>query len=434
VRSTEAPAKCWLARDVSAFDDEPRIEALSWLQRSPRLLVCTIALLIAGTFVADLALPKHIALSALYAIPILFSLWRERRRFTISVAIVCLVLTPLGLLYGEPGPTEVVFANRSAALFTIVVITSIGLMRLRAERELRYVRKIALTTLRSLGDAVITISDRDRVRFVNRAAERLLGQPREALVGQRTGDVFITRDREPERPPVIELVERGIAGAREAVLFALGGHRIPIEYTRTLIETAEGERYGEVVVFRDIRARKEHEEAMRRLAYRDDVTGLPNRISLLDRFQLEIAHAQRNRERLGVLYLDLDGFKDVNDAHGHEAGDELLKLVAQRMRATLRAGDTVARLGGDEFVVLLPGVAGADEARKVGQKLVAAVEPEAQLGTARAAVSASVGISIYPRDGDEPETLMRRADKAMYRAKSLGRGRVELVRASDATG
>ena len=112
---------------------------------------------------------------------------------------------------------------------------------------------------------------------------------------------------------------------------------------------------------------------MRRLAYRDELTGLPNRTSLLDRLSLEFAHAQRSRAALGLLYLDLDGFKEVNDQLGHHAGDLYLQAVAERLRAVLRAGDTVARLGGDEFVVVLPGLRNAEEALAVAGKVLDAL-------------------------------------------------------------
>jgi diguanylate cyclase (GGDEF)-like protein len=233
------------------------------------------------------------------------------------------------------------------------------------------------------------------------------------------------------RPPIVELAEVGIVDAREGLLFALGGRRIPIEYSRSSISAPGETALGEVIVFRDISARKEHEEAIRKLAYRDDLTGLPNRISLLDRFQLELAHARRGRTGLGVMYLDLDGFKGVNDAHGHEAGDQVLKVTARRLASTLRAGDTVARLGGDEFVLLLPAVSSEEEARCVGDKLVAAIEQPIDWHGAQLRVSASIGLALFPLDGDEPETLLRRADKAMYRAKTSGRGRIGVVQRGD---
>ncbi|MCC7014917.1 MAG: sensor domain-containing diguanylate cyclase [Planctomycetes bacterium] len=412
--------------------EEPWI-ADGWLQRHPRAMLAAILLLVAGVFAVDISLPTHTAVGSLYAVPLLISLWLERRKITLSVAWVCVVLTLATVfLHDSEDKLEVIVASRAATVFSISVATMLGLMRLKAERELRFVRKTALTTLRSLGEAVLTTTNDGRVRFVNRVAERLLDQPRAKLLNRPLNEVFVVQDQN-ERPPILELVEKGLTEQREALLFDATGARLPIEYTRTPILSADGERYGTVVVFRDITARKEHEEAIKRLAYRDELTGLPNRTSLLDRLQLELAHAKRNRESLGVVYLDLDGFKQVNDTCGHEGGDELLRHVAQRMSSTLRAGDTVARLGGDEFVVLLPAVAGLEEARRVGEKLVAAIEQPVEWKRHQMRASASVGIALYPRDGTEPDTLMRRADKAMYRAKSAGAGRVAVVSSLDET-
>jgi diguanylate cyclase (GGDEF)-like protein/PAS domain S-box-containing protein len=288
------------------------------------------------------------------------------------------------------------------------------------------VRKLATTTLRSLGEAVITINGEGEVRFANRVACDLLGRSSEELVGGRASDVFIVRDVEAQRPELLELAEAGAGETREAVLFAIGGKRIPIEYNRTPIQSADGEFYGQVIVFRDISVRKEHEDAIKRLAYRDDLTGLPNRVSLVDRLQLELAHAKRNKEQLAVAYVDLDGFKQVNDSHGHAAGDALLKSVAERMRSVLRAGDTIARLGGDEFVIVLPAIGGAEDARRVGEKVIAVLETPFLFEGRPLRASASLGLAMFPRDGGETDMLLRRADKAMYRAKSLGRGKVQV--------
>lgn len=398
----------------------------SWLLRNPHLLRPTVFVLIAGIFVADWVMPRVVALSMLYTIPILFSLWVGRRSFTIGVSIVCSLLTLLGVSRMHGGQPGLALANGAAAMFSITVVSVLGVMRLGTERELAYVRKLATTTLRSLGEAVVTINGAGEVRFANRVACELLGRPANELVGGRASDVFIVRDVEPGLPPIAELVERGGADSREAVLFAYGGRRIPIEYVRTPIESADGANYGEVVVFRDITSRKEHEEAIKRLAYRDDLTGLPNRVSLADRLQLELAHAKRNKEQLAVAYVDLDGFKEINDKFGHAAGDALLRAVADRMRGALRAGDTIARLGGDEFVIVLPGISGPDDARRVGEKVIASIEPAIVFEGKKLRASASFGAALFPRDGGEPDMLMRRADKAMYRAKSLGPGRAQL--------
>lgn len=426
------------------LEDEPAIETGSLLVRRPRLLVATVAALVVLVFLADKTLPMHSSIGTLYAVPILMTLWLGRARVTVIAASVCSALMVIAaVMHDMPkGPLSElpredlyeVILGRSSNVFSIMIATGLSLMRLRSERDLRYMRRWAVTTLRSLGEAVISIDHGGRVQFVNREAQRLLGRERDQLVGRPLDDVFIIRDIDAPRPTILELAELGHAETREAMLFALGGRRIPIEYSRSRIETNEGQGYGEVLVFRDVSARKEYEDAIKRLAYRDELTGLPNRTSLLDRFTLELAHARRSRETLGVVYLDLDGFKNVNDTHGHEAGDEVLKVTARRLGSTLRAGDTVARLGGDEFVLLLPGVQGADEARRVGEKVVAALEVPIPFHGAEFAVSASVGVALFPRDGSEPETLMRRADKAMYRAKAEGKSRVVMVRQGDDEG
>lgn len=419
---------------MTLLDEEPGLESGGLLLRHPLYLGYTIFGLVAFTFATDVLVDTHSSIGVVYSVPVLLTLWLGRRDVTIAAAVLCavLVLVAIPVHHSMADELHELVLGRCSNLFAISIAAALSVMRLRSERELRRVRSWAVTTLRGLAEAVISVDAAGQVVFVNIAAERLLGRPREQLLRRPLGDVFIVRDAGgPPRPPVVELEEFGLSDAREGTLFAFGGRRVDIEYSRTSVLASDDERFGEVIVFRDIRARKEHEETIRKLAYRDDLTGLPNRISLLDRFQLELAHARRGKSSLGVMYLDLDGFKLVNDTHGHEAGDHVLKVTARRLASTLRAGDTVARLGGDEFVLLLPAVAGPEEARKVGEKIVAALEQPIDWKDVTLHVSASIGLALYPEDGDEPETLLRRADKAMYRAKSGGRGQVEPVRRSE---
>jgi diguanylate cyclase (GGDEF)-like protein/PAS domain S-box-containing protein len=415
-------------------DEELAAESESVLLRRPVRLAYVILGLIAFTFGTDLLLDTHSSIGVVYSVPILLTLWLGRREVTLWSAILCalLVVAAIPVHHANTEETHELVLGRLSNLFSIFIAASLAMMRLRSERDLQRVRRWAMTTLGSLAEAVVSVDPRGNVSFVNHAAEQLLGRPREQLLARPLGDVFIVRDSGgAPRPPIVELAEVGIVDAREGLLFALGGRRIPIEYSRSSISAPGETALGEVIVFRDISARKEHEEAIRKLAYRDDLTGLPNRISLLDRFQLELAHARRGRTGLGVMYLDLDGFKGVNDVHGHEAGDQVLKVTARRLASTLRAGDTVARLGGDEFVLLLPAVSSEEEARCVGDKLVAAIEQPIDWHGAQLRVSASIGLALFPLDGDEPETLLRRADKAMYRAKTSGRGRIGVVQRGD---
>ncbi len=172
--------------------------------------------------------------------------------------------------------------------------------------------------------------------------------------------------------------------------------------------------------------RKRAEEQVRALAYHDALTGLPNRLLFNDRLALAVAQARRKGERLAVLFLDLDGFKAVNDSLGHNLGDLLLRGTADRIQASLRAVDSVARLGGDEFILLLPGIRRVEEAARVAEKVLESIRAPLAVEGHELFVTASMGISVYPEDGEDVETLVKNADTAMYRAKEQGRDRYQL--------
>jgi diguanylate cyclase (GGDEF)-like protein/PAS domain S-box-containing protein len=173
-------------------------------------------------------------------------------------------------------------------------------------------------------------------------------------------------------------------------------------------------------VFSDITQIKENEKQLERLAHYDALTGIPNRLLLADRLQQAIAQARRSGTVLAVCYLDLDEFKQVNDAFGHEAGDRLLVEVARRLQRAVRTGDTVARLGGDEFVFLLPGLDQLSECETIVERLIVDLTQPYSISGRSVSVLASVGIALFPKDGIEAETLMRHADEAMYVAKNAG--------------
>jgi diguanylate cyclase (GGDEF)-like protein len=154
----------------------------------------------------------------------------------------------------------------------------------------------------------------------------------------------------------------------------------------------------------------------------DALTGLPNRKLFFDRLEASLALSARYARRLALLYLDLDGFKEVNDTMGHEAGDELLKRVGALLAGSVRKSDTVARLGGDEFVVMLNEVTNLGDAALVGEKLVSALRAPIGLKTGPATISASVGVSVYPENGESAELLLQKADQAMYASKHKGKG------------
>jgi len=162
-----------------------------------------------------------------------------------------------------------------------------------------------------------------------------------------------------------------------------------------------------------------------RLGQRDPLTNLPNRLLMLDRLESAIATARRRETRIAVLFIDLDHFKRINDTLGHAIGDEALKLTARRLQSAVRDSDTVSRHGGEEFLVLLPDISQAADAVSIAQKLLAALAAPARAGEHRLHLSASIGITIYPEDAEDAQTLISRADAAMYRSKRRGAGGFE---------
>ncbi len=187
------------------------------------------------------------------------------------------------------------------------------------------------------------------------------------------------------------------------------------------VRSARGKVENYLAIFSDITLRKREERELYDLATHDALTGLPNRSFFGEQFRQAMARAKRAGRLAGLLYLDLDRFKPVNDRLGHECGDRLLRTVARRLRGLVRAEDTVARLGGDEFAVILEHLSRPRDAAPTARKVLRALTRPFLLDGHRASVTASVGIALYPLDGDSVEILLKRADRAMYRAKK-GRG------------
>ena len=177
-----------------------------------------------------------------------------------------------------------------------------------------------------------------------------------------------------------------------------------------------------VAVTSDITERAQHEATLSRLAHHDPLTELPNRLLLADRIQQGISLSHRNTRRMALLYVDLDRFKPVNDRHGHLIGDRLLRLVAERLSELVRNVDTVARIGGDEFVMLLPNVTHSEDAAQVANKIIQSISRPLTVDGLQLQIGASVGIALYPDDGDDATTLLQQADIALYQAKANGRG------------
>lgn len=194
------------------------------------------------------------------------------------------------------------------------------------------------------------------------------------------------------------------------------------------IEREVGKERIILLAIEDITERKKYEEKIQQMAFHDSLTGLPNRKLFSDRLGIVLAQARRNKKKVGIVMLDLDNFKDVNDTLGHDVGDTLLKAVAERLSGTLRKSDTVARFGGDEFVLIFPDMEVIEEAIQVVQKIIDRFHKPFLIDTHQLVVTTSIGIAVYPNDGMDEEILMKNADIAMYQAKQAGRARYQLYK------
>jgi diguanylate cyclase (GGDEF)-like protein/PAS domain S-box-containing protein len=270
----------------------------------------------------------------------------------------------------------------------------------------------------------VFIADRDgRIVWVNDAFCRLSGYGRDEAIGRTPGILKSGRQSAEFYRELWETILAGRTWQGEVVERRRDGSLWTASQVITPLLDEAGAVTHFVAIQHDVTASTQAREAIERLAFHDSLTGLPNRISFLEALGRSIARAAAEGRMLALLYLDLDDFKPINDAMGHAAGDELLIAVAERLRGAVRKTDTVARLGGDEFAVLLTDVGQPDVAGALAGKLVERIGQPYMLNRRRIAVGASIGISLYPRDGATIDELLSHADAAMYAAKADGRRR-----------
>ena len=281
----------------------------------------------------------------------------------------------------------------------------------RAEQESQ-----RLATLTDASTEGVVICSGDRIEYGNGAFLAMSGTAEPDLAGASLGGYF----DEDVLARFEDCLKAGCRKTFESVLRTRGGGRVPVELlVRPLPGDGDGDR--RVVVARDLTERKQSQARIEFLAYFDGLTGLPNRIRFKERLHQDLARAARTGERLAVLCIDLDRFKEVNDTQGHDAGDELLAQVAARIQGLVEAQDTVARLSGDEFAVIQAADAQPDSARRLAGRLADALRLDYQLSDGLARIGASIGVAVFPDDGATVEEMLRRADMALYRAKSEGR-------------
>jgi len=297
----------------------------------------------------------------------------------------------------------------------------------KAMEEALFVEKErAQVTLNCIGDAVACTNSSGKVTFLNRVAEKMTGWSLREAAGLPWGEVFKILDaasREASPNPMETAVAPDCTAHRPSnyVLVRRDGFEIPIEDSVSPIHDREGNATGAVIVFRDVSAARAMADQITHSAEHDFLTGLPNRMLLNDRVNQAIALAPRHHKRVAVLFLDLDGFKHINDSLGHPTGDKLLQSIAKRLVECVRASDTVSRQGGDEFVVLLSEVERSEDTAITARRMLQSVAEAHSIDHHDLHVTTSIGVSVFPDDGLDAETLIKNADTAMYQAKENGR-------------
>ncbi len=305
------------------------------------------------------------------------------------------------------------------------------------EQQLAQANRLQQAILEYAPFAIISTTADGVVRSVNPAAARMLGRPADELLDStRFASLFepadvaaraaeLSHEAGTRVAPGFEVfahqAREGITDEREWNLICGDGSSVPAHVTLTALRDGNAGLSGFLAIAYDITERKRRDEYTRHIAHHDAVTGLPNRVLLQDRLQLAMKRSRRDGSLVGVLMIDLDHFKRINDSLGHHIGDLMLSRISERLGGCVRGGDTVARMGGDEFVVMLPDMADADAIKRIAATIVERVSAPIAAAGHELHVTPSVGVSIFPSDGQDVHTLLRHADMAMYQAKAAGR-------------
>ncbi len=343
---------------------------------------------------------------------------------------------PLVVLTGLDDATTAMEALRGGAEDYLVKgqIEARGLLRSlryaverkRLEDELLKEKELAQATLNCIADALACTDTSGRITFMNHVAEAMTGWSFPEAIGRPLTEVFRILDAKTRaavaNPGDIELKHSDDPFlSSDFLLVRRDSGEIQIENSIAPILDRDGTATGAVIIFRDVTAAHAMTQEMTYSAQHDFLTGLPNRGLLSDRIGQAIAFAARHQAQVAVLFLDLDGFKHINDSLGHPIGDKLLRSIAGRLENCVRAADTVSRQGGDEFIVLLSEVQQPEGSANACNRILQAVAEAHSIDTHDLHVTASIGVSVYPHDGQDAETLIKNADTAMYQAKENGR-------------
>ncbi len=293
--------------------------------------------------------------------------------------------------------------------------------RKAAEQAVRDSEQRYHVVMEAAGDAIILAESDGRIIEANRRALDQLGYSREELLRMPASSLFPKNQQSETLARYVKILVTGKTVDSNVTILRKDQRTFPADAVESRVDL-QG-RHLILSIFRDVSERKAAEERIHYLAFHDALTGLPNRTLLIDRIEQAIREAQRRDSLVGILFLDLDNFKNVNDTLGHDFGDELLQSAAMRIRGTLRTEDTLARLGGDEFIVLITDPKSPADVAVVSQKIIDAMSVPFVIAGHTFHITCSIGISVFPRDGKDSGVLLRTADEALYEVKKEGRNR-----------
>ena len=380
---------------------------------------------------AVLGLPIHESLLPARELRVLHSLLKRYRSGRPMRLLRRRLETMARRVTGEEFPIEITLAPAgSGADTTFTAFIRDISERKRSERELASREKRFRTIVEKSWSGVVLLDGELRFSFTGSSTEHIIGYEERELLGRSLFDFIHPRDLEKSQSVLTDVVHGRLREAHGELRFLhKEGHWVWLEgFSQNMLDEPS---VGAIVLnYRDVSQRKQTEKQLEYRAYYDSLTGLPNRLLFRDRLVNSLASAKRNRVGVAVMYLDVDHFKLVNDGLGHSFGDRLLADIARRLYDSLRASDTISRIGGDEFSILLPEINGTEAVAGVARKVLESLAKPFRLDGHELYITASVGISCYPNDGDDAEALLKCADAAMYRAKELGRNQAQLFTAS----
>ncbi|MCL1476677.1 MULTISPECIES: diguanylate cyclase [unclassified Marinobacter] len=335
---------------------------------------------------------------------------------------------------------DVVWTRHNAALVTdhipgsgyVHAIEDISVYKLHekarrvAEEQLFEEKERAQVTLNSIGDAVVSVDIDGLVSYMNLVAQALTGFDFNEAIGRPLSEIFQVVDSTSLKPvtnPAQRAIQSNsiVALAANTLLITKDGSKVAIEDSAAPIRNRDGVVIGAVIVFHDAQLSNETTSRMAYLAQHDTLTGLHNRNAFYERFEQSLALAKRHKKQMGLLFIDLDKFKQINDVFGHDSGDAVLTTLAGRLRSCVRSTDIICRYGGDEFAVLLSEIEQPIQAFSVAKKISKTAAMPMVVEGQNIALQLSIGVSIYPENGETAKALIKTADEAMYSIKSLKR-------------